>query len=100
MSTVHKFVAAADIPAKGQMVTCPHYGQHEIWTHEEIQDHGLCRQFLYLEGGSCPVCKELWEGRPENGFPRDILGACLGRQRLAIFKQGWQATRVGKWVRP
>jgi hypothetical protein len=65
MSTIHRFVATADIPAKGQIVTCPHCGHLEIWTHEEIQDHGLCRHLLHLEGGSCSVCEGVWEGRPE-----------------------------------
>ena len=59
---IHKFVPVSDLPAKGEIVNCPHCGQLEIWTHEEIQDHGLCRHVYCYEGGACPICGGKWEG--------------------------------------
>ena len=62
---MHRFIAVSEVPAKGELVTCPWCGNLEIWTREEVQTHGLCRHLPHLEEAVCPVCGERWEGRPE-----------------------------------
>ncbi len=60
---LHRIVELTDQDVS--VVICPDCGQMEVWTLEEVWDHGICRcNPYYLERGHCPVCGEAIEWGP------------------------------------